>query len=142
MKPNLSQDELVFFLHRHNPLFLRDKSNRLLTFDCYASCYYELMVRLYTRHSRGYLDPVLVLMGHFNLSLQDSQRLFFTLKSKFRCPNEPFLVHWSEVTEAKKYIKFFVEGYSYHTGAPFSEEAFTMAFDKFYEEYNVKKHMQ
>ncbi|MEE0235494.1 MAG: hypothetical protein UD961_04970 [Bacteroidales bacterium] len=142
MKSYLSQDELVSFLRCHNPLFLRDKSNRLQTFDCYASCYYELMVRLYTRYSRGYLDPVLVLMGHFNLSLQDSQRLFFILKSKFRCPNEPFVIHWSEVAEAKKYLKFFVEGFSYQTEAFFLEEAFTTAFDKFYEEYNVKEHMQ
>ncbi len=125
------KDDLENLIKTYNPLMLRNKDGKLEVFQYRMNCYYEFMRRFYQQHYKGYCEPVLWIHDTFGFELADCQRLFAIWRSKFRCPDEPFIIEWKNEKIANEYLKYFVKGCHIICGTTYDESDFILAFDLF-----------
>ena len=135
-----SPDVCYGYLLKHNPLLLCDDTGYLF-FEDVSSCYHELMRRLYMQFGKGFCDPVLWLYDNYFLSIKDAEKVYQLWVNKFHAPHEPLIVLWNDKNEARKFCEIFVRGVLFLSDVPFREDAFNLAFIKFYDEYSVKNHL-
>lgn len=138
----VSNEEAMHYLFTHNPLLVRDIYGDFEFFSSDTACYYEFMVRFYTRFAKGYCDPVLWLHENFAIHLKDAEHVFNVWRTKYNMPNEPFLIEWSNEEEAIKFLRFFMSGVLTFTDHVLCEGTFYMAFDTFSKKFNIKEHEQ
>lgn len=138
----VSNEEAMRYLFSLNPLLVRDDKGVLGCYCNLQACYFDFMVRFYTRFAKGYCDPVLWLHEVYFIHLREAEHVFCVWRTRFNMPNEPFLIEWSNEDEAVKYLKFFMTGVLTFTGNVLSEAAFILAFNLFSNKYNLKEHEQ
>lgn len=125
------ESDFEYLIKTYNPLMMRNSEGNLEVFQNKKNCYYEFLRRFYQHHYKGYCEPVLWIYDNYGLEFVDCQRVFALWRSKFRCPDEPFLINWNDDKSIKEYLMYFVKGCHYLCDTPFDEANFILAFDLF-----------
>ena len=130
------------YLHKHNPLALKDVKNKVLFFKDYNDAYLHVLkeIRIYCK--RGYIELAL-LVKHLTQfddgSCEDLQALM--IKNNATLAETPLLMNWLDVGHEKERLQTIVEAMHEPSGASFDWVAFEYAwlvFRQWNEEQNQK----
>lgn len=135
---SIEASDLQDYIEKYNPLALRDNEKKLMYFSFHSECYLYFLEWLFKKCSRGFIDPLLMLMDLYDLDNSEAMSIAGVLKAKRYILSDPLLVMWARESDTVMTLRRIIQGLCYYTECTFEEPSFIIALDEFFKVDRIK----